>query len=89
MGMNRLIEPPVAREGPMTSPTPLIISLGKLKRKKARKLKKAGEPLPGKIQEAIDEAVEKLGAEAVGKTILSVVVLFEKKLKKQRPFSLF
>ena len=68
---------------------PLIIDLGKAKRKRIKQLKKSTGPLMAEVEEAIDETLEKLGKESDGKEILPVVVIVEKKAKKRRPFALF
>jgi len=67
---------------------PLVIDLGKLKRKTARRLKKGEEEVMDRIQEELEEALKNLGPEVEGKEVLPVVMLFEKKPKKKRPFSL-
>lgn len=67
---------------------PLVIDLGKLKRKTARRLKKGEEALTDRIQGALDETLKKLGPEVEGKEVLPIVMLFEKKPKKRKPFSL-
>ena len=64
--------------------SPVLIDLGKTKRKRVRDLKRGKGPLLDKVEDAIDQSVEELGADAKGKTILPIVVVIEKRPKKKR-----
>ncbi len=81
--MKRLIESQAEGDGQLSAPLPLVIDLGKLKRKEAKRLKRM-ERLPAEVARAVEEVRERLGVEAEGKTLLPVVVLFEKKPKKRK-----
>lgn len=70
----------------MTSLPPLVVNLGKVKRKTARKLKAGDESVAEQIQESLQQALKDSGQDMEGKVVLPVVLLFERKPKKKRPF---
>jgi len=64
-----------------TMNAPIIIDLGKTKRKKARQLKKGRGTLLGDVQDALNEVATSMGEQASGKQLVPVVLLYEKKRK--------
>jgi hypothetical protein len=64
---------------------PIVLDMGKVGRKKIRELKKEGrgELLDG-IGEAIEQARAQLGPVLASKTLLPVVLVYEKKPRKKR-----
>lgn len=61
-----------------------LVDLGKARGKAIKQLKKGGGKLHKAIVEAIGQIEAELGRDAVGKTVLPVVVLVERKRKKKR-----
>ena len=71
--------------GPEETTLPsLLVDLGKAKRSRVRNLKRGKGRLMDKVESAIDETIDELGAEAGGKTILPVVVIVERRPKKRK-----
>jgi hypothetical protein len=71
----------------MVRETPVILDLGKKKRKAIKDLKKGRGKLVDEVMEAVSRLEASLGEEANGKTILPVVVLYkEKKRLPRTPF---
>ncbi len=72
---------------PSQSPTvPIVLDLGKVKRKQVKKLKQGVGPLIGEVHEAIASVHQELVADADGKVLVPVVLLYERKRKKRRGF---
>lgn len=63
---------------------PIVLDLGKVKRKQIKKLKRGTGPLLGEVHEAIAGVHQELAAEAEGKELVPVVLLYERKRKKQK-----
>jgi hypothetical protein len=63
---------------------PVIIDLGKQTRRNITNLKKGEGKLWDEIFEVADEVKDMLGAEAEGKVLLPVVMLYEKKPSSRR-----
>lgn len=76
---------------PADGPVPVIVDLGKVKRKAAKRLKRGRGKLVDEIDQVIAEVKANLGEEAAGKELLPVIILYEKKRKKnkRRRVSLF
>ena len=71
--------------GPEETTLPsLLVDLGKAKRSRVRNLKRGKGRLMDKVESAIDETIDELGAQASGKTILPVVVIVERRPKKRK-----
>ncbi len=67
--------------------TPIVLDLGKKKRKAIKDLKKGRGKLLEEVQAALAQMKVTLGAEAEGKTILPVIVVYRQKKKLPRtPF---
>ena len=62
---------------------PIIVSLGKKKRKAIKRLKRGKGGVLDEVMDVVEQVQENLGAEAEGKIILPVVVIYQ---KKQRSF---
>jgi hypothetical protein len=71
---------------PTPPPTlaPLVIDLGKVKKRQIKRLERGQGRLAAEVQEAVEAARAGLGEEAVGKELVPVVVLYRKKRKKRR-----
>jgi hypothetical protein len=68
--------------------TPVIVDLGKAKRKKIKQLKRGDGPLMEEVLDVLDEVANHLGEELEGKTLVPVVMIYEKKGKKKRKITL-
>lgn len=67
---------------------PVVVDLGKVKRKLIRQLKLGRGELVAEVEQVVDRVRRDLGPEAEGKEILPVVVLYRKKRKKRSWFDL-
>ncbi len=63
---------------------PIIVDLGKRPRKRIKKLLKGRGKLWFEVADVIDEVHTLLGEEVEDKTILPIVLVYEKKQKKRR-----
>lgn len=61
---------------------PIIIDLGKKKRKRIRQLKRGRGRLMGDVYDVVDEVRDSLGDEAKGKEFVPVVVIYRRKRKR-------
>ena len=61
---------------------PIIIDLGKKKRKRIRRLKRGRGRLMGDVYDVVDEVKDSLGDEAEGKEFVPVVVIYRRKRKR-------
>lgn len=66
------------------SAAPIVVDLGKTKRKRIKQLKRGQGRLVSEVSEAVARARAGLGADADGKELVPVVVVYRKKDKKQR-----
>lgn len=81
----------------LTAPTvsseqlpPVVIDLGKTKKKLVKALKAGEGELVNEITEAVATVISGLGSELAGKAVLPIVLVYEKKSRKKGllPFSL-
>ncbi|MFZ0546944.1 MAG: hypothetical protein WAM60_15965 [Candidatus Promineifilaceae bacterium] len=68
--------------------TPIIVDLGKTKRKSVKKLKRGKGPLVDEITDVLDEVAEALEGELDDKVLVPLVIIYEKKGKKKRKITL-
>jgi hypothetical protein len=61
---------------------PIIIDLGSQKPGRIKDLKKGEGKLWDEVLDVVDEAKEMLGAEADGKIVIPVILIYEKKSKR-------
>jgi hypothetical protein len=64
-----------------TLSAPIIVDLGKTKRKKVKQLKKGRGSLLDDVQDALQEVATSLGEQASGKQLVPVVLLYQRKRK--------
>lgn len=64
--------------------TPVVVDLGKVRKKRIKQLKKGRGKLFADVSETVDEVIEGLGADASGKEIVPIVVVYKQKSKKRR-----
>lgn len=76
-----------AEEGDSTLP-PVLVDLGKARRSRVRDLKRGKGRLMERVEDVIEDTIDELGNEAEGKTILPVVIIVERRPKKQKIRSL-
>jgi hypothetical protein len=62
---------------------PIVIDLGKKRKKHITELKRGEGPLTAEIQEALAQVREGFGAEAASKELVPVVLVYKKKLKRR------
>jgi hypothetical protein len=63
---------------------PIILDLGKTKRKNIKDLKQGRGKLLGDIEDAMKEVSTSLGDQADGKHLIPVVLVYRKKAKRRR-----
>lgn len=63
---------------------PIIINLGKQRRKRIKNLMKGRGKLWYEVEGVIDEATAKLGEEVEGKTVVPLVLIYRTKRKRRR-----
>ena len=64
--------------------TPVVVDLGKVKRKHVKRLKRGTGRLADEVLDVMDEVVDLLGDELEGATLVPIVMIYEKKPKKRR-----
>ena len=64
--------------------TPVVVDLGKVKRKHVKRLKRGEGRLADEVLDVLDEVTEELGDELEGATMVPVVMVYERKPKKSR-----
>jgi hypothetical protein len=68
---------------------PVVIDLGKTRRRRIRRLKRGRGKLVIEAQQAVAELRLSLGAEAAGKEFVPVVIVYRQKRRRGKRFSLF
>jgi hypothetical protein len=68
---------------------PILLNLGKQKRKRIKKLMKGKGKLWGEVQDVIDEVSYLLDDELEGKTIVPLILVYRRKPKNKRPRGFF
>ncbi len=67
-----------------TMTQPVIVDLGRERARQIRELKRGEGELWDDVLDVIDEVKGMLGAEAEGKTLVPIILLVEKKTRRQR-----
>jgi hypothetical protein len=67
-----------------TMTQPVIVDLGRERARQIRELKRGEGELWEDVLDVIDEVKDMLGAEAEGKTLVPIILLVEKKTRRQR-----
>jgi hypothetical protein len=68
----------------MPDATPIVIDLGKVKRKSIKELKRGEGPLLAELDQVVANVRESLGPDAAGKELVPLVVLYRPKRKRRR-----
>ncbi len=71
-------------EAPPEPIVPIVLDLGKVKRKRIKKLKRGTGPLLDEVHEAVATVQQELGQQAAGRELVPLVLLYERKRKKKR-----
>jgi hypothetical protein len=74
--------------GPILN-SPVILDLGKTKRKNIKQLRQGRGKLLGDIEDAMKEISASLGTQADGKQLVPVVLVYRKKAKRSKGGGLF
>ena len=61
---------------------PIIINLGKQRRKRIKQLKRSSGVLMNEVMETVNQVNGQLGAEANGKVLVSVVLIYREKRRR-------
>ena len=64
--------------------TPVVVDLGKVKRKHVKRLKRGEGKLADEVLDVLDEVNDELGDELEGTTLVPVVMVYERKRKKSK-----
>jgi hypothetical protein len=63
---------------------PIIVSLGKKKKKAIKRLKRGVGPAMDEVMDVVDQVQSNLGSQAAGKVLVPVVVVYRKKQRRYR-----
>ena len=63
---------------------PIVIDLGRARRRRIRQLKKGTGPLADEVMDVVAQVKAELGPEAAGKEFLPVVVVYRRKRRRRR-----
>lgn len=63
---------------------PIIVSLGKKKRKTIKRLKRGKGPAMDEVMDVLDQVQATLGAQAEGKVLVPVVMIYQRKQRRFR-----
>ena len=64
--------------------TPVVVDMGKVKRKHVKRLKHGTGRLADEVLDVIDEVVDEFGDDLDGATLVPIVIIYEKKRKKSK-----
>lgn len=65
---------------------PIVVDIGKKRGKRIKQLKKGRGPLLDEVDAAVDQVKERLGAEADGRVLVPVVIVYRKKPRRVKGF---
>lgn len=68
---------------PVTSISPIVVDLGKRRRKLIRQLKRGQGKLMNDVAQVMDEVRANLGPEAEGKELVPVVIVYQRKRRRK------
>jgi len=63
---------------------PIVVDLGKVKRKRVKELRKGQGPLVEEVNQVMANVRESLGEDAAGKELVPVVILYRRRPKRRR-----
>ena len=76
----------VVNQAPAEITAPIIVSLGKKKKKAIKRLKRGKGGMMDEVMDVIEQVEANLGEQAAGKIIVPVVVIYRKKQRRFRSF---
>ena len=86
-GSNKLaVENGVEKHPPAEVTAPVIVSLGKKKRKIIKRLKRGKGPAIEQVMDVLEQVQDQLGSQAEGKILVPVVIIYKEKPKRFRSF---
>lgn len=86
-GTNTLaVEDGAEKFAPAEVTAPVIVSLGKKKRKVVKRLKRGKGPVMDQVMEVLEQVQDRLGSQAEGKILVPVVIIYKEKQKRFRGF---
>ena len=68
---------------------PIIVDLGKQRPKRIKGLKRGEGKLMNEVADVLEEVVVNLGDEIDGKTLVPVILVYEKKKKRKQRYRMF
>jgi hypothetical protein len=77
-------ESPEEGEANLMVVTPIVVDLGKIRRKHVKLLKQGEGRLVEEVLDVLDEVVEELGDDLEGSSLVPIVMIYERKPKKRR-----
>ncbi len=83
------VEHPNQEEKVVDVTTPIIVDLGKQRPKRLKALKRGQGKLMSEVADVLEEVVVNLGDEVAGKTLVPVILVYEKKKKGKRRYRMF
>ncbi len=83
------VEPPKQEEKMVDVTTPIIVDLGKQRPKRLKALKRGEGKLMNEVADVLEEIVLNLGDEVDEKTLVPVILVYEKKKKGKRRYRMF
>jgi hypothetical protein len=86
-GGNKLaVDDGVEKHAPAEVTAPVIVALGKKKRRVIKRLKRGKGPAMDEVMEVLEQVQDKLGSQAEGKILVPVVIIYKEKQKRFRGF---
>jgi len=64
--------------------TPVIVDLGKVRRKHVKRLKRGEGRLADEVMDVLDEVIAELAEDVDGASLVPIVMIYERKPKKSR-----
>jgi hypothetical protein len=74
----------VANHGPAEITAPIIVSLGKKRKKTIKRLKRGKGPAMAEVMDVMDQVQARLGAQAEDKILVPVVVIYRQRQRRFR-----
>lgn len=74
----------VAQKSDTQQTKPIVVSLGKTKKRKIKKIKRGGGPLLDHVDDAVDYARSSMGDSAKDKVFVPVVLIYRQKESKPK-----
>ncbi len=68
---------------------PIIVELGKQRPKRIKGLKRGKGKLMNEVADVLEEVVVNLGDEIDGKTLIPIILVYEKKKKRKQRYRMF